>query len=147
MSDPKGQTFQCIGAVIDVEFDREAIPGIYNALTVDDSEIMLEVQQLGDSVVRTIALGSTDGLTRCMQVTDTGKGITVPVGQKILGRIMGVKGKTLTAMELLNNIAVQQEGPSIFTGVGERAREDNDFYHEMGETGVLDVTGHAKIPS
>ncbi len=197
----KGKIVQCIGAVVDVEYDREAVPAIYNALNVDGTDIMLEVQQqLGDGVVRTIALGSTDGLRRGTSVTDTGKGITVPVGTKTLGRIMdvlgrpvdeagdigeeerweihrkapsyeeqasstelletGVKvidlimpiakggkvglfggagvGKTVTLMELINNIAVQQEGLSVFAGVGERTREGNDFYHEMSEAGVLD---------
>ena len=197
----KGKIVQCIGAVVDVEYHRDNIPNIYDALTVDGTEVVLEVQQqLGDGVVRTIALGSTDGLKRGIDVTNTGKGITVPVGEKTLGRIMdvlgapideageigederwvihreapayedqasstelletGVKvidlimpiskggkvglfggagvGKTVTLMELINNIAVQQEGLSVFAGVGERTREGNDFYHEMTEAGVLD---------
>ncbi|MDX1569528.1 MAG: F0F1 ATP synthase subunit beta [Xanthomonadales bacterium] len=197
----KGEVVQCIGAVVDVEFDREAVPAIYDALLVDGTEITLEVQQqLGDGVVRCIALGSTDGLKRAVKVTNTGAGIQVPVGEKTLGRIMdvlgrpideagdigeeerwaihrpapsyeeqaaatelletGVKvidlvmpiakggkvglfggagvGKTVTLMELINNIAVQQEGLSVFAGVGERTREGNDFYHEMSEAGVLD---------
>ncbi|MDJ0653938.1 MAG: F0F1 ATP synthase subunit beta [Xanthomonadales bacterium] len=202
MSDQaKGQIVQCIGAVIDVEFERGSVPKVFDALTVDGTDIMLEVQQqLGDGVVRTIALGSTDGLKRSMPVTNTGEAITVPVGEKTLGRIMdvmgrpvdeagpigedkrmaihrpapaydeqasstelletGVKvidlimpiakggkvglfggagvGKTVTLMELINNIAVQQEGLSVFAGVGERTREGNDFYHEMSEAGVLD---------
>ncbi|MEM9321293.1 MAG: F0F1 ATP synthase subunit beta [Pseudomonadota bacterium] len=196
-----GKIVQCIGAVVDAEFERDSVPNIYDALTVDGTEIMLEVQQqLGDGVVRTIALGSTDGLRREMPVTNTGDGITVPVGPKTLGRIMdvmgnpvdeagpigeeerykihrpapayeeqaaateiletGVKvidlimpiakggkvglfggagvGKTVTLMELINNIAVQQEGLSVFAGVGERTREGNDFYYEMEEAGVLD---------
>ncbi len=196
-----GKIVQCIGAVVDVEFPRGSVPKVYHALTVDDTDIMLEVQQqLGDGVVRTIALGSTDGLKRGITVTNTGKAITVPVGEKTLGRIMdvmgnpvddagpvgedqrmeihrpapkydeqaastelletGVKvidlimpiakggkvglfggagvGKTVTLMELINNIAVQQEGLSVFAGVGERTREGNDFYHEMSEAGVLD---------
>jgi len=196
-----GKIVQCIGAVVDVEFARNEVPSIYDALTVDGTDIMLETQQqLGDGVVRTIALGSTDGLRRHIGVTNTGKGITVPVGKKTLGRIMdvmgnpvdeageigederweihrpapkydeqasstelletGVKvidlimpiakggkvglfggagvGKTVTLMELINNIAVQQEGLSVFAGVGERTREGNDFYHEMKEANVLD---------
>jgi len=196
-----GKIVQCIGAVVDVEFERGSVPKVFHALVVDNTDIMLEVQQqLGDGVVRTIALGSTDGLKRGIPVTNTGKAITVPVGSKTLGRIMdvmgrpvddagdigeeermeihraapkydeqaastelletGVKvidlimpiakggkvglfggagvGKTVTLMELINNIAVQQEGLSVFAGVGERTREGNDFYHEMSEAGVLD---------
>ena len=89
----KGKIVQCIGAVVDVEYHRDNIPNIYDALTVDGTEVVLEVQQqLGDGVVRTIALGSTDGLKRGIDVTNTGKGITVPVGEKTLGRIMDVLG-------------------------------------------------------
>ena len=85
----QGTIVQCIGAVIDVEFTREALPGIYDALTLANSDLTLEVQQqLGDGVVRTICLGSADGLRRGMKVTNTGAGISVPVGPKTLGRIM-----------------------------------------------------------
>ncbi len=195
-----GQIVQIIGAVIDVEFPRDAMPKIFDALKVEEADLTLEVQQqLGDGVVRTIAMGSTDGLKRQLPVNNTGAPINVPVGQKTLGRIMdvlgrpvddagpigeektmpihrkppaydeqassleiletGIKvvdlimpiakggkiglfggagvGKTVTLMELINNIAVQQEGLSVFAGVGERTREGNDFYYEMKEAGVL----------
>jgi F-type H+-transporting ATPase subunit beta len=88
-----GNIVQIIGAVIDVEFPRDAMPKVYNALNVDDAGLTLEVQQqLGDGVVRTIAMGSTDGLRREMNVSDTGAPINVPVGTKTLGRIMDVLG-------------------------------------------------------
>src|SRR5215467_3524742 len=197
----EGTIVQCIGAVLDVELAREELPGIYDALILEGSELTLEVQQqLGDSVVRTICLGSADGLRRGMKVKNTGAGITVPVGAKTLGRIMdvlgrpideqgpigadkslpihrdaptfeelspstelletGIKvldlicpfakggkvglfggagvGKTVAMMELIRNIAVEHEGSSVFTGVGERTREGNDFYHEMKDSKVLD---------
>ena len=196
-----GNIVEIIGAVVDVEFPRTDVPKVYEALTVTDGGLTLEVQQqLGDGVVRTIAMGSTDGLRRGVEVTTTGGPISVPVGQATLGRVMdvlgrpvdeagpvkaeqhmpihreppsydeqaasveiletGIKvidlimpiakggkvglfggagvGKTVTLMELINNIAVQQEGLSVFAGVGERTREGNDFYHEMSEAGVLD---------
>ena len=196
-----GKTAQIIGAVIDVEFPRDAIPNVYDALILDETGLKMEVQQqLGDGVVRAIAMGSSEGLKRGMAVTNTGEPIKVPVGPKTLGRVMdvlgdpqdkagpigadqsmpihrappayedqaaatelletGVKvidlimpiakggkvglfggagvGKTVTLMELINNIAVQQEGLSVFAGVGERTREGNDFYYEMEEAGVLD---------
>ena len=88
-----GQIVQIIGAVIDVEFPRDAMPKVFDALKVSDAELTLEVQQqLGDGVVRTIAMGSTDGLRREMTVVNTGAPINVPVGQKTLGRIMDVLG-------------------------------------------------------
>jgi F-type H+-transporting ATPase subunit beta len=88
-----GNIVQIIGAVIDVEFPRDTMPKVYNALKVDDAGLTLEVQQqLGDGVVRTIAMGSTDGLRREMNVSDTGAPINVPVGTKTLGRIMDVLG-------------------------------------------------------
>jgi F-type H+-transporting ATPase subunit beta len=91
-----GSIVQVIGAVVDVEFERDAMPRVFNALTVDDTEITLEVQQqLGDGVVRTIALGSTDGLKRGLKVTDTGAAISVPVGEKTLGRVMDVLGRPI----------------------------------------------------
>jgi F-type H+-transporting ATPase subunit beta len=196
----EGTIVQCIGAVIDVEFARDSLPGIYDALTLANSELTLEVQQqLGDGVVRTICLGSADGLRRGMKVTNTGAGISVPVGPATLGRIMdvlgrpideqgpvnaektmpihrdapsfeelspstelletGIKvidlvcpfakggkvglfggagvGKTVNMLELINNIATQHSGLSVFAGVGERTREGNDFYHEMREAGVV----------
>jgi F-type H+-transporting ATPase subunit beta len=196
-----GTTVQIIGAVVDVEFPGDQIPKIYDALLIDDVATTLEVQQqLGDGIVRTIAMGSSEGLKRGMSVTNTGEPITVPVGEKTLGRIMdvlgnpidnageigaetlmpihrkapsyeeqaattelletGIKvvdlimpiakggkiglfggagvGKTVTLMELINNIAKEHGGYSVFAGVGERTREGNDFYHEMTESGVID---------
>jgi F-type H+-transporting ATPase subunit beta len=91
-----GSIVQVIGAVVDVEFPRDALPRIFNALTVDNTDITLEVQQqLGDGVVRTIALGSTDGLKRGIPVTNTGDAIKVPVGEKTLGRVMDVLGRPI----------------------------------------------------
>ncbi|MDH3416875.1 MAG: F0F1 ATP synthase subunit beta, partial [Gammaproteobacteria bacterium] len=91
-----GTTVQVIGAVVDVEFPAGQIPKIYDALLIDDAEITLEVQQqLGDGVVRTIAMGSSEGLKRGMDVTNTGGPISVPVGEKTLGRIMDVLGKPI----------------------------------------------------
>ena len=196
-----GTTVQIIGAVVDVEFPSDQIPKVYDALTIDEVDLTLEVQQqLGDGVVRTIAMGSSEGLKRGMAVTNTGTPIQVPVGEKTLGRIMdvlgtpidnageigaestmpihrappsyedqaattdiletGIKvvdlimpiakggkvglfggagvGKTVTLMELINNIAKEHGGYSVFAGVGERTREGNDFYHEMTEGGVID---------
>jgi len=89
-----GKTLQIIGAVVDVQFPRDQIPGIYDALKINDSGLTLEVQQqLGDGVVRTIAMGSSEGLKRGMAVTGTGEPISVPVGAKTLGRIMDVLGE------------------------------------------------------
>jgi len=196
-----GRIVQIIGAVIDVEFPRDQVPSVYDALVVDDKGLTLEVQQqLGDGVVRSIAMGASEGLSRGLTVANTGAPISVPVGRGTLGRIMdvlgnpvdeagpidcdqrapihraaptyaeqssaveiletGIKvidlimpiakggkvglfggagvGKTVTLMELINNIAVQQQGLSVFAGVGERTREGNDFYYEMKEAGVLD---------
>jgi F-type H+-transporting ATPase subunit beta len=91
-----GKIVQIIGAVVDVEFARNAMPRIFNALTVDGTEITLEVQQqLGDGVVRTIALGSTDGLKRGLVVSDTSAAISVPVGEQTLGRVMDVLGRPI----------------------------------------------------
>ena len=196
-----GEIVQVIGAVVDVKFPTESVPKVYDALKLESIEVTLEVQQqLGDGVVRAIALGSTDGLRRGIVVNNTGQGITVPVGEKTLGRIMnvlgepidekgpigeddrmvihreapkfvdlspatelletGIKvidlicpfakggkvglfggagvGKTVNMMELIRNIAIEHSGYSVFTGVGERTREGNDFYHEMKESNVLD---------
>jgi F-type H+-transporting ATPase subunit beta len=204
----QGTIVQCIGAVTDIQFDRDNMPGIYDALllvedpnnTLVEKELTFEVeQQLGDGVVRCIALGSSDGLRRGMKVTSTGGPISVPVGKGTLGRIMnvlgrpiddvgpikstkkrsihqiapkfdelspsvelletGIKvidlicpfakggkiglfggagvGKTVNMLELINNIATQHSGLSVFAGVGERTREGNDFYHEMTEAGVV----------
>ena len=202
-----GDVVQVIGAVVDVKFPTDGVPHIYDALKIENTAITLEVQQqLGDGVVRTIALGSTDGLRRGMVAVNTGEGIKVPVGIKTLGRIMnvlgepidelgpigedermvihreapkfvdlspttelletGIKvidlvcpfakggkvglfggagvGKTVNMMELINNIATEHSGLSVFTGVGERTREGNDFYHEMQEAGVVDVKDFQK---
>ena len=202
-----GTIVQCIGAVVDVQFPREAIPRVYDALLLDEQGnssaepgLTFEVQQqLGDGVVRTIAMGSSDGLRRGMKVKSTGAPISVPVGHGTLGRIMdvlgrpidevgpiksderrpihakapkfdelspsvdlletGIKvidlvcpfakggkvglfggagvGKTVNMLELINNIAKEHSGLSVFAGVGERTREGNDFYHEMSEAGVI----------
>ena len=197
-----GKIVQCIGAVVDVEFPRGSMPGIYDALTMEGTALTLEVQQqLGDGIVRTIALGSSDGLRRGMMVQNTGAAISVPIGIGTLGRIMdvlgnpidevgpilsdrraiihrkapaydelspsqdlletGIKvidlicpfakggkvglfggagvGKTVNMLELINNIAREHSGLSVFAGVGERTREGNDFYHEMKDAGVIDV--------
>ena len=196
-----GNVVEVIGAVVDVEFPRNAVPAVYDALTVADQGLTLEVQQqLGDGIVRTIAMGASDGLKRGMKVENTGAPISVPVGPGTLGRVMdvlgnpvdkagpvqadqkwpihrdpskyedqassidiletGIKvidlimpiskggkiglfggagvGKTVTLMELINNIAKQHSGLSVFAGVGERTREGNDFYHEMTDGGVID---------
>ncbi|HPF74395.1 MAG: F0F1 ATP synthase subunit beta [Rhodanobacteraceae bacterium] len=196
----QGKIVQIIGAVVDVEFSRADVPKVYDALKVEGTEITLEVQQqLGDGVVRSIALGSTDGLKRGLVATNTGKAISVPVGEATLGRIMdvlgnpidevgpikntdsweihrsapsyedqaatnelletGIKvidlmcpfakggkvglfggagvGKTVNMLELINNIATEHSGLSVFAGVGERTREGNDFYHEMIEAKVV----------
>ncbi len=99
MMSHQGKIVQCIGAVIDVEFAPEGIPKVYDALVMEGSDLTLEVQQqLGDGVVRTIALGSSDGLRRGMTVTNTQKQISVPVGTKTLGRIMDVLGKPIDEM-------------------------------------------------
>src|SRR6478736_1121822 len=196
-----GKIIQIIGPVIDVEFPRESIPQVYEALKLADVDLTLEVQQqLGDGVVRAIAMGASEGLKRGLAVNATGKPINVPVGKATLGRIMdvlgtpqdnrgevaaettlpihrpapafdeqaggqdllatGIKvidllvpfakggkvglfggagvGKTVNMLELINNIAKQYSGLSVFAGVGERTREGNDFYHEMIESGVID---------
>ncbi|AKO54110.1 ATP synthase F0F1 subunit beta [Marinobacter psychrophilus] len=196
-----GHIVQIIGAVIDVEFPRDAVPGIYDALLLEGGETTLEVQQqLGDGVVRTIAMGSTEGLKRGLRAENTHEPISVPVGTQTLGRIMdvlgrpideagpigeeerwaihrkapgyadqaasadlletGIKvidlicpfakggkvglfggagvGKTVNMMELINNIAKEHSGLSVFAGVGERTREGNDFYYEMKDSNVLD---------
>ena len=96
-----GNIVEIIGAVVDVEFPRESVPKIYEALTVSDTDLTLEVQQqLGDGVVRTIAMGSSDGLKRGIEVNNTGAPITVPVGEVALGRILDVLGRP-----------VDEEGP------------------------------------
>jgi F-type H+-transporting ATPase subunit beta len=197
-----GRIVQIIGAVIDVEFPRDLVPNVYDALEVDDKGLTLEVQQqLGDGVVRTIAMGSSEGISRGLGVNNTAAPISVPVGTETLGRIMdvlgnpidekgpigekermaihrkppaydelaasddlletGIKvidlvcpfakggkvglfggagvGKTVNMMELINNIATEHSGLSVFAGVGERTREGNDFYYEMQESGVVNI--------
>ena len=113
----QGKIVQCIGAVIDVEFSRESIPKVYDALIMEGSELTLEVQQqLGDGVVRTIALGSSDGLRRGMLVKNTGKQITVPVGIKTLGRIMDVLGRPIDEMGEIGaeqNMSIHREAPAF----------------------------------
>ncbi|HJU40814.1 MAG TPA: F0F1 ATP synthase subunit beta, partial [Tahibacter sp.] len=92
----QGKVVQIIGAVVDVEYPRDQVPKVYDALKVDGTEITLEVQQqLGDGIVRTIALGSTDGLKRNLVARNTGEGIKVPVGTPTLGRIMDVLGNPI----------------------------------------------------
>jgi F-type H+/Na+-transporting ATPase subunit beta len=126
-----GKIVQIIGAVVDVEFPRDAVPKVYDALTVDDTEITLEVQQqLGDGVVRTIALGSTDGLKRHRAVTNTGKAITVPVGKKTLGRVMDVLGNPIDEAGDIGaeeEWAIHRSAPSF---------EDQAASNELLETGI-----------
>jgi len=204
-----GKITQVIGPVVDVEFPAGSLPPIYTALTVtnpgiDDlkENLVLEVaQHLGENTARTIAMDSTEGLIRGMEVKSRGKGIMMPVGKEVLGRIMnvvgepvdergpigakgfkpihrpppvltglnvkieafetGIKvidllapylrggkiglfggagvGKTVLLMELVNNVAKERGGFSVFAGVGERTREGNDLYHEMIESGVINL--------
>ena len=197
-----GKVVQVIGAVVDVEFPRDSVPKVYDALTITDKGLTLEVQQqLGVGVVRAIAMGSSEGVSRGLSVDNTGAPISVPVGTETLGRIMdvlgnpidergpigekerssihraaptyeelaaseelletGIKvidlvcpfakggkvglfggagvGKTVNMMELINNIATEHSGLSVFAGVGERTREGNDFYYEMQESKVVNV--------
>ena len=203
-----GKVSQVTGAVIDVQFEGD-LPAILNALHVEHRgrTLVLEVaQHLGESVVRTIAMDTTDGLVRGQKVVDTGEAIMVPVGPETLGRILnvigepvdgrgpvktkmkspihrpapayvdqsteseifvtGIKvidllepyarggkvglfggagvGKTVIIMELINNIAKAHGGYSVFAGVGERTREGNDLYHEMIESGVINLDGESK---
>ena len=113
----QGKIVQCIGAVIDVEFSRESLPRVYDALVMEDSELTLEVQQqLGDGVVRTIALGSSDGLRRGMIVQNSGKQINVPVGTKTLGRIMDVLGRPIDEMGDIGaeqQMSIHREAPAF----------------------------------
>lgn len=214
MADNIGKVVQVIGPVLDVEFDPEHLPEIYNALNLSAANeagqkisLVAEVQQhIGRGQVRAVSMSSTDGVTRGMEMTDTGSSISVPVGEPSLGRILnvlgepvdemgpvggegaelerwpihrpaprfdqlepkteifetGIKvvdllapyvkggktglfggagvGKTVIIMELINNIAMEHGGRSVFCGVGERTREGNDLWLEMKESGVLDST-------
>lgn len=205
MSGKMGKVVQIIGPVVDIKFDSDSLPNLYNAIHINlgDGILVAEVEQhMGDDVVRTIAMEATEGLRRGMEAEDTGKPIQVPVGEKVLGRLFnvlgnvidnegevgttekypihrpapsfkeqavepqmfetGIKvidllapyqkggkiglfggagvGKTVLIQELINNIAKQHGGLSVFTGVGERSREGNDLYHEMKDSGVLSKT-------
>ncbi|WP_028080157.1 F0F1 ATP synthase subunit beta [Solimonas soli] len=126
-----GKIVQVIGAVIDVEFPRDAIPAIYDALKIDGTELTLEVQQqLGDGVVRTIALGSTDGLKRGLEVRNTGKAISVPVGPATLGRIMNVLGEPIDEVgpvDASEHWAIHRAAPTY---------EDQAGSTELLETGI-----------
>ena len=126
-----GKIVQIIGAVVDVEFPRESLPGIYDALTVEGGAITLEVQQqLGDGVVRTIAMGSTDGLRRGLAATNTGGPISVPVGQKTLGRIMNVLGEPIDekgAIGEQERWGIHRKAPSY---------EEQSATNELLETGI-----------
>jgi F-type H+-transporting ATPase subunit beta len=200
-----GKVVQVIGPVIDIKFDSDSLPNLYNAININmgDHELVAEVEQhVGDDIVRTIAMSATEGLKRGMDAVDTGNPITVPVGEEVLGRLFnvlgepidncgavnikekypihrpapafkdlavepemfetGIKvvdllapyqkggkiglfggagvGKTVLIQELINNIAKEHGGLSVFTGVGERSREGNDLYHEMMESGVISKT-------
>ena len=200
-----GKIVQVSGPVVDVQFSKESLPAIRNALVVehDGTKSVMEVaQHIGDDMVRCIMLNASEGLFRDMQVTDTGAGVAVPVGKKVLGRLFdvlgntlddkesldgeehwvihrdppsfadqspvaemfetGIKvidllapyakggkiglfggagvGKTVLIQELINNIANESGGYSIFTGVGERSREGNDLWLEMTESGVIAKT-------
>ena len=132
----QGKIVQIIGAVVDVEFPRESVPRVYNALKVENTEITLEVQQqLGDGVVRTIALGSTDGLKRNLVATNTGKGISVPVGKGTLGRIMDVLGRPIDEagkVEASAEWEIHRDAPSY---------EEQAAANELLETGskVIDL--------
>src|SRR5438552_3457604 len=112
-----GQIAEIIGAVVDVEFPRDAVPKIFDALKVDDKNLVLEVQQqLGDGVVRTIAMGTTDGLSRGLTVKNTGKPITVPVGTATLGRIMDVLGQPIDEagpIETDQHLPIHRPAPSF----------------------------------
>ena len=206
-SDKLGEIYQVMGAVVDVKFQNvKVLPPILSALEceVGGRRLVLEVEQhLGENIVRTIAMDTTDGMSRGIKVYNTEKPITVPVGPELLGRIInvvgnevdgrgkintkeympihreapefidqstdpeifvtGIKvidllepyskggkiglfggagvGKTVLIMELINNIAKGHGGYSVFAGVGERTREGNDLYHEMIESGVIDLEG------
>ena len=126
-----GSIVQIIGAVVDVEFDRDNVPRVYDALIIDDTDIMLEVQQLlGDGVVRTIALGTTDGLKRAHKVTNTGAPISVPVGTETLGRIMDVMGNPIDEAGPIGEqerLPIHRKAPTF---------EEQAASNELLETGI-----------
>ncbi|MGL5252831.1 MAG: F0F1 ATP synthase subunit beta [Moraxella sp.] len=126
-----GRIVQIIGAVIDVEFDRQSVPKIYDALQVQGTETTLEVQQqLGDGIVRTIAMGSTEGLKRGLAVSNTGAPISVPVGKGTLGRIMDVLGRPIDEagpVEHNNTWSIHREAPSY---------DEQSNSTELLETGI-----------
>ncbi|HEX2138175.1 MAG TPA: F0F1 ATP synthase subunit beta, partial [Woeseiaceae bacterium] len=126
-----GTTVQIIGAVVDVEFEGSAIPNIHDALVIDDADLTLEVQQqLGDGVVRTIAMGSSEGLKRGMRVTNTGEPISVPVGEKTLGRIMDVLGNPIDnkgAIGAETSMPIHRDAPTY---------EEQAATTELLETGI-----------
>src|SRR5436190_10127548 len=127
----EGTIVQCIGAVVDVEFPRDQIPEIYDALKLDEIGLTLEVQQqLGDGIVRTIALGSSDGLRRGMQVLNTKAPITVPVGVETLGRILDVLGRPIDERGPVNaakSMSIHRQAP---------AYEELSPSTELLETGI-----------
>ena len=149
----KGKIVQVMGPVVDVEFPDNDLPNIKDALEVDNHGkkcIMEAAQHIGNNTVRCIMLAASEGLSRDMEVVPTGSGIKVPVGTDPLapyakgGKIglfggAGV-GKTVLIQELIQNVATEHGGYSIFTGVGERSREGNDLWTEMKESGVLSKT-------
>ena len=126
-----GRIVQIIGAVIDVEFPRDNVPSVYDALSVTDAGLTLEVQQqLGDGIVRTIAMGSSDGLARGLPVINTGKPISIPVGEETLGRIMNVLGEPIDEKGPVNareSMPIHRAPPSY---------EDQRCGNELLETGI-----------
>ena len=116
MAQAQGKIVQCIGAVVDVEFPRDQMPKIYDALKLEGSTLTLEVQQqLGDGIVRTIALGSSDGLRRGLMVSNTAEPIMVPVGTATLGRIMDVLGAPIDERGPVNavkHMSIHRKAPS-----------------------------------
>ena len=116
MAHAQGKIVQCIGAVVDVEFPRDQMPHIYDALKLEGTNLTLEVQQqLGDGIVRTIALGTSDGLRRGLMVQNTGAAITVPVGKATLGRIMDVLGHPIDErgpVDLTRTASIHRKAPA-----------------------------------
>jgi F-type H+-transporting ATPase subunit beta len=164
MAEIVGKVIQVMGPVIDVQFEGGHVPAIYNAVrvtsegfdtTVPIDNVLEVAQHLGGNAVKCIAMQPTDGMVRGMKAIDTGAPITVPVGPETLGRVLDLVqpfsrggkiglfggagvGKTVIIMELINRIATQHGGFSVFAGVGERTREGNDLWLEMKESGVID---------